>query len=93
MDALSALLFRCSHRNTSRPFTSRQKAVTGGSGPSGTYIVCLDCGKEFPYSWEEMRVLSNGEVEAANDSESPRKSGGGWFARSSAWLSRRETVK
>ncbi|MCX6618129.1 MAG: hypothetical protein NTZ98_18800 [Acidobacteria bacterium] len=23
-----------------------------------TYVVCLDCGKEMPYSWEEMRLVS-----------------------------------
>lgn len=90
MDGLSNLFFGCSHRNTSRPFTSRQKAAAGGANFSGTYIVCLDCGKEFPYSWEEMRVLSNGEIEAATaQSESPRKSNG-WF---SAWLSRKYSQK
>ncbi|HWR16758.1 MAG TPA: hypothetical protein VN577_18170 [Terriglobales bacterium] len=25
---------------------------------TGTYIVCLDCGKEFAYDWKEMRVVS-----------------------------------
>lgn len=24
---------------------------------TGTYVVCLDCGKEFAYDWKEMRVL------------------------------------
>jgi hypothetical protein len=23
---------------------------------SATYIVCLDCGKEFDYNWKEMRI-------------------------------------
>ena len=23
---------------------------------SGTYVVCLDCGKEFAYDWKDMRV-------------------------------------
>ncbi len=22
----------------------------------GTYVVCLDCGKEFRYDWNEMRL-------------------------------------
>jgi hypothetical protein len=22
----------------------------------GTYVVCLDCGKEFDYDWKSMRV-------------------------------------
>jgi len=21
-----------------------------------TYVVCLDCGKEFDYDWQEMRI-------------------------------------
>jgi hypothetical protein len=24
---------------------------------TGTYVVCLDCGKEFAYDWQEMRVV------------------------------------
>lgn len=28
---------------------------------TGTYIVCLDCGKEFAYDWKQMRVVSAGE--------------------------------
>ena len=23
---------------------------------SRTYVVCLECGKEFPYNWSEMRI-------------------------------------
>ena len=23
---------------------------------SDTYVVCLDCGKEFTYDWESMRI-------------------------------------
>jgi hypothetical protein len=23
-----------------------------------TYIVCLDCGKEFPYDWQKMKVVA-----------------------------------
>ncbi len=26
---------------------------------TGTYVVCLDCGKEFPYDWQEMRVVTH----------------------------------
>jgi hypothetical protein len=22
----------------------------------GTYVVCLDCGQEFGYDWQEMRI-------------------------------------
>ena len=87
MSSLSGLFFGCSHRNTSRPFTSRQRAgeIESGVHVAGTYIVCLDCGKEFPYSWEEMRVLSNGKVEAEQGgaAEAPQKS-----SRWLSWLTR-----
>jgi len=26
---------------------------------TGTYVVCLDCGKELSYDWTEMKVLSH----------------------------------
>ena len=26
------------------------------SSRKGTYVVCLDCGKEFDYNWKEMRI-------------------------------------
>ncbi len=25
---------------------------------TGTYVVCLDCGKEFAYDWKQMKVVS-----------------------------------
>ncbi|HXZ33383.1 MAG TPA: hypothetical protein VEH30_13975 [Terriglobales bacterium] len=51
-------LFGCWHSHysfpiTIRPGTRRSKAAS----LTGTYVVCLDCGKEFPYDWEEMRVI------------------------------------
>ena len=30
-----------------------------GRARTGTYVVCLDCGKEFPYDWNAMKVLSS----------------------------------
>jgi len=42
-------VFGCSHRRTTFP----QTAVRG---VARTYIVCLDCGKEFSYDWKTMRV-------------------------------------
>ena len=51
-------LLGCSHRRTTFPITPTRKA--GRSLPPGqrhsTYVVCLDCGKEFGYNWEEMRI-------------------------------------
>jgi hypothetical protein len=52
-------LFGCSHQRTTFPLTpGRTGAAHAGSGAtrSGTYVACLDCGKEFAYDWDEMRI-------------------------------------
>ncbi len=48
----------CSHERTTFPQTPLRKggAQVPGASRNGTYIVCLDCGKEFAYSWSEMRM-------------------------------------
>jgi len=51
-------LFGCWHSHYSFPITVRRG--TQRNGPvlrKGTYVVCLDCGKELPYDWHEMRVM------------------------------------
>jgi hypothetical protein len=52
------VLFGCSHRRTSFPLTPlrRSPLVTDGLVRKTTYVVCLDCGKEFDYDWKEMRL-------------------------------------
>ena len=49
-------LFGCSHKNTTFPITRPRKVKQPGR-VADTYIVCLDCGFEMPYSWNEMRVF------------------------------------
>jgi hypothetical protein len=49
------LWLRCSHKNTTFPIT-RPRRVKDAFRIADTYIVCLDCGYEMPYSWNEMRV-------------------------------------
>jgi hypothetical protein len=51
MNSLLGMLFGCSHKRTTFPLTPTRK-----SKRSGTYIVCLKCGKEFAYNWKEMRM-------------------------------------
>jgi hypothetical protein len=49
----------CSHHHTTFPLTPQRKTGASqalGATRSGTYIVCLDCGKEFAYNWSEMRM-------------------------------------
>jgi hypothetical protein len=62
------MLFVCAHKNYSFPITAKK-----GSTPhceaeqvTGTYVVCLDCGKEFPYDWGRMKVVSVRSANAAN---------------------------
>jgi hypothetical protein len=53
IDSVLNLLFRCPHRRLTRPVTP----VTRDGHPHGdTYIVCLDCGKQFSYDLEHMRI-------------------------------------
>jgi RNA polymerase subunit RPABC4/transcription elongation factor Spt4 len=28
---------------------------------TGTYVACLDCGREFPYDWQGMKVITSPE--------------------------------
>jgi hypothetical protein len=51
------MLFGCWHKNYSFPITAKRDSSTAGT--KGTYVVCLDCGKEFPYDWNKMKMLSS----------------------------------
>ena len=37
---------------------NKSQAVPNADG-SYTYVVCLDCGKEFAYDWQTMRVVDD----------------------------------
>ena len=54
IDTLANLLFRCGHRQLTRPITPRSEP---GTPYIDTYVVCLDCGKQFLYDREEGKVL------------------------------------
>ncbi len=61
-------LFGCSHTHSSFPITIRGRREAG----SATYIVCLDCGREFSYDWEAMKMAparGNGAARGAANSE------------------------
>ena len=56
--SLVDMFFGCWHKNYSFPITTKKgQRRSGAASLTGTYVVCLDCGKEFPYDWQEMRVL------------------------------------
>jgi hypothetical protein len=50
-------VFGCSHQRTTFPLTPARKGMAFPvAAAARTYVVCLDCGKEFAYDWQEMRV-------------------------------------
>lgn len=54
------MLFGCWHTRYSFPITVRGSARhKGAAALTGTYVVCLDCGHEFPYDWKEMKVITS----------------------------------
>jgi hypothetical protein len=63
MDAV----FGCRHARYSFPITVRAGSRRGGTAAMrpGTYVVCLDCGREFAYDWQEMRIVDSRPREAA----------------------------
>ena len=79
MASLLDMLFGCWHKNLSFPITKRAgQRRTPAASTTGTYVVCLDCGKEFAYDWKEMKVLNahprRKEALAAKAAESYGKS-------------------
>jgi hypothetical protein len=60
MSNLFDAFFGCRHSHFSFPVTLRVAAGRPKAGDlTGTYVACLDCGKEFPYDWEEMKVITS----------------------------------
>lgn len=51
------LFFGCLHTRYSFPLTVKSGQRSRAAFPTGTYVVCLNCGKEMPYDWKEMRII------------------------------------
>ena len=58
-------MFGCRHSRYSFPLTIRAGSRRAGSGRMRTYVVCLDCGREFNYDWQEMHIANAQPREAA----------------------------
>jgi hypothetical protein len=59
MFKLLDVLFGCTHKRYTFPITTRgRQRRSAAAALTGTYVVCLDCGKEFPYDWRQMKVVS-----------------------------------
>lgn len=57
--ALWNFLFGCNHKRTTFPQSRRSNGNARGRAFNhfDTYVACLDCGKEFAYSWDEMKIV------------------------------------
>jgi hypothetical protein len=52
------MVFGCSHKRCSFPITVRGKQRRSpAASVTGTYVVCLDCGHEFAYDWNAMKLV------------------------------------
>lgn len=64
MGFLLELFFGCQHKKLSFPLTpsktTRRRVVKNQHtiNPTTMYVVCLDCGREFVYNWDQMRVMN-----------------------------------
>ena len=62
MDAM----FGCRHARYSFPITVRAGSRRTPAPRTGTYVVRLDCGREFGYDWREMKIMGSQPREAAH---------------------------
>jgi hypothetical protein len=60
LNSLLESLFGCSHKATTFPLTLSRNSAGAYSASTGSYrgayVVCLECGKEFGYDWNSMRI-------------------------------------
>ena len=71
LNSLLNALFGCTHERTTFPLTPGRKPAGNGAHRHGMYVVCLDCGQEFRYDWNEMHI---GEPVQTRPSASTTKS-------------------
>jgi hypothetical protein len=58
MFKLLNVLFGCTHKHCTFPISARKgHRRSPAATMTGTYVVCLDCGKEFAYDWHKMRMV------------------------------------
>jgi hypothetical protein len=51
--------FGCWHGRYSFPITVKRGRRNAAALVTGTYVVCLDCGKELPYDWQQMKIVGS----------------------------------
>ena len=68
------VLFGCRHDNYSFPMTIKPGVRCPGASHIGTYVVCLDCGKEMSYDWARMQIAKMRVAAAVSSGSSLRPS-------------------
>ena len=66
LDGLLDCLYGCCHRRTSFPITLRMTVNGQQSRHADTYIVCVECGRQFAYDWATMRTVKRPAAWAAS---------------------------
>jgi hypothetical protein len=63
---LDVLFGCCTHDRYTFPMSVKPgQRRSEAAGVTGIYVVCVNCGKEFAYSWDEMRVVPANPASAA----------------------------
>jgi hypothetical protein len=59
--------FGCKHSHYSFPISVKPALRRNTAAKlTGTYVACLDCGKEFPYDWQDMRVITSSAAQRSH---------------------------
>jgi hypothetical protein len=59
-------VFGCWHSRCSFPLTLRSGSRRSKAASlTGTYVVCLDCGRELPYDWNAMKIVGSTKESAS----------------------------
>ena len=68
------VMFGCSHKQLSFPITVRgTRRRSQAALLTGTYVVCLECGQEFPYDWNEMKIVRLSSSRSTAVATQPRR--------------------
>jgi len=67
-------MFDCYHTHLTRPIVLNSvQLLDSHECQPGTYVLCLDCGREFPYDWkDEQKRTSDEEVISPEQLEASR---------------------
>lgn len=54
----------CPHRRLTWPISPRRQDVKRFGPKPRPYVVCLDCGQEYAYDWQQMKITKPRRVAA-----------------------------